>query len=87
MNYINANILLPEELVKQIQKYADGVNLYIPKLPTVKNTCSSYQAEIYKRNNEIYNEFLHGVKVTELAGKYYLSEKSIYRILGSMKKQ
>lgn len=47
MNYINANIVLPEDLVKEIQNYVNGVNLYIPKVPVVKNTCSSYQAEIY----------------------------------------
>lgn len=87
MSYINANIILPGELVKEIQQYVNGVNLYIPKLPGVKDTCSSYQLEIYKRNQEIYKMFLQGAKIPDLAGKYYLSDKSIYRILGSMKKQ
>lgn len=87
MSYINANIILPEDLVKEIQNYVNGVNLYIPKVPVVKNTFNSYQLEIYKRNQEIYKKFLQGAKVPDLAGKYYLSDKSIYRILGSMKKQ
>lgn len=87
MSYINANILLPKELIKEIQKYADGINLYIPKVPEEKHVCSSYKQEIYKRNQEIYETFLQGKKVSELAAKYYLSDKSIYRILGEMKKE
>lgn len=87
MSYINANIVLPEELIKEIQKYVNGVNLYIPKLPEKKNTRSSYKLEISKRNQEIYEAFLQGEKVSKLAAEYYLSDKSIYRILGKMKKE
>lgn len=87
MSYINANIVLPKELIKEIQKYVNGVNLYIPKVPEAQNTCSSYKLEISKRNQEIYEMFLQGEKVSKLAAKYYLSDKSIYRILGGMKKE
>lgn len=31
MNYINAAEILPENLIKEIQTYIDGVVLYIPK--------------------------------------------------------
>ena len=31
MSYIKAEKLLPKELVEQIQKYADGVCIYIPR--------------------------------------------------------
>ncbi len=87
MSYINANIVLPKELIKEIQQYVNGVNLYIPKVPKTKITYNNYQLEIYKRNQEIYEMFLQGIKVSELAVKYYLSDKSIYRILGKMKKK
>lgn len=87
MSYINANIILPKELIKEIQKYVNGVNLYIPKVHEEKNTCSSYKLELCKRNQEIYEMFLQGEKVSGLAAKYYLSDKSIYRILGRMKKK
>jgi len=87
MSYINANIILPKELIKEIQKYVNGVNLYIPKVPETKNTCSSYKLEIHRRNQEIYELFLQGEKVSKLAIKYYLSDKSIYRILGEMKRE
>ncbi|MBO5353224.1 MAG: hypothetical protein J6J42_11400 [Lachnospiraceae bacterium] len=87
MSYINATIVLPKELVKEIQKYVNGINLYIPKLPETTCSCSSYKLEISKRNQEIYEMFLRGEKVSELAAKYFLSEKSIYRILSEEKKK
>lgn len=72
---------------RKIQKYVNGVNLYIPKIPEKNNICSSYKLELYRRNQEIYELFLQGEKVSELAAKYYLSDKSIYRILNRMKKK
>ncbi len=85
MSYINANDILPMELINEIQKYVQGVNLYIPKIPEKKSD-SSYKYELYERNKEIYELFQSGKKVSELAKMYYLSDKSVYRILGQMKK-
>lgn len=87
MSYINAKSVLPKEMIEEIQKYVNGVNLYIPKVPETKSTCSSYRLELYRRNQEIYELFLQGEKVSKLAAEYYLSDKSIYRILGEMKKK
>lgn len=87
MSYINSKYVLPEEMIKEIQKYVNGVNLYIPKIPEENSNCSNYKLELYKRNQEIYNLFLQGEKVSKLAAEYYLSDKSIYRILGRMKKK
>ena len=86
MSYINANNILPMELINEIQKYVQGVNLYIPKIPEMKKTDNSYKRELYERNKEIYDLFQAGNKVSELVKMYYLSDKSIYRILGQMKK-
>lgn len=85
MGYINANDILPMELINEIQRYVQGVNLYIPKIPEKKKSDSSYKYELYERNKEIYELFQSGKKVSELAKMYYLSDKSIYRILGQMK--
>lgn len=30
MKYINANVILPEKLIKEIQKYIQGSYIYIP---------------------------------------------------------
>lgn len=86
MSYINANDILPKELINEIQKYVQGVNLYIPKIFDKKNTDSEYKKELLDRNMEIYKMFQSGNKVSELTKMYYLSDKSIYRILGKMKK-
>lgn len=86
MGYINANVILPKKLITEIQKYVQGVNLYIPKIPEKKKTDNSYKCELHERNKEIYELFQAGNKVSELAKMYYLSDKSIYRILGQMKK-
>ena len=85
MSYINANLVLPEELINEIQKYVNGINLYIPKVQQAKRACSSYRLEIRRRNREICERFSQGEKVPRLAAEYFLSEKSIYRILGGMK--
>lgn len=86
MSYINAKSVLPKEMIKEIQKYVNGVNLYIPKVSETHSICSSYKLELCRRNQEIYKLFLQGEKVSKLAAEYYLSDKSIYRILGEMKK-
>lgn len=87
MSYINASTVLPKELIREIQKYVNGINLYIPRVPQPNNACSSYRLELRRRNHEIYQLFLQGERVSELAEEYYLSDKSIYRIIGEMKRK
>lgn len=88
MSYLNAEEVLPMELVELIQKYVEGQMLYIPKRnqeKTAWGTKTGTRALLYKRNQEIYAEYLSGVKVAVLAEKYYLTEKSIQRIIRNMK--
>ena len=87
MSYINANEILPKELIDEIQKYVQGVNLYIPKIFDKKRTDSEYKKELFERDMEIYEMFQSGNTVSELAEMYYLSDKSIYRILGKIRNQ
>lgn len=86
MSYINANTILPKELIIEIQKYVHGINVYIPKIPETKKVHNEYKNELDRRNKEIYELFRGGTKVAELAKMYYLSDKSIYRIIRQMKK-
>ncbi|MBP3339712.1 MAG: hypothetical protein J6L69_09950 [Lachnospiraceae bacterium] len=53
----------------------------------MKSTCSNYKMELSERNQEIYEMFLQGEKISKLATEYFLSEKSIYRILSEMKRK
>lgn len=90
MAYQNAFELLPEEIVKEIQKYVNGTILYIPKRPTERLPWGSKTASkemLRRRNQQIYQEYLMGKSTRELAGSYYLDIKSIQRIIRTMKKQ
>ncbi|MGE7624769.1 CD3324 family protein [Viridibacillus sp. NPDC096237] len=89
MSYKRANNLLPTELVELIQKYVDGEYIYIPRKEENKKTWGTDTAtrrELDLRNSNIYNDFLSGIDTTTLAGKYYLSSKSIQRIILKEKK-
>ena len=84
MSYIKAEEILPEELVRQIQEYVDGVYIYIPRKPGTRHAWgqkTDYRAELMVRNDRIRNDYASGKSVTALSHKYHLSEKSIRRIL------
>ena len=88
MSYINAEDVLPVELIELIQKYVEGQMLYIPKRNQERiawGTKTGTRELLYKRNQKIYAEYLSGIKVVALAEKYYLTEKSIQRIIRNMK--
>ena len=38
MSYIKAEEILPEELVRKIQEYIDGVYIYIPRKPGTRHS-------------------------------------------------
>lgn len=84
MKYENAQNVLPGDIIKLLQQYVDGVYLYIPKKDSSKKSWGEYSGfkyELLKRNNEIYDRFLKGMSVKELAGIYYLTEGTIRRII------
>ena len=84
MSYIKAEEILPVELIRQIQEYADGVYIYIPRKPGTRHSWgqeTSYKAELKARNDRIRSDHAAGMGVHGLSRKYHLSEKSIRRIL------
>ena len=84
MSYIKAEEILPEELIRQIQEYADGVYIYIPRKPGTRHAWgqeTDYKAELKLRNDRIRSDYAAGTSVVALSCKYHLSEKSIRRIL------
>lgn len=88
MKYINANDVLPEELLSMIQKYYQGGYLYIPK----ENYCevkqqTEYKIELEKRNQRIYLKHLEGRTNGQLGKIYHLSESSIRRIISKEKEK
>ncbi|WMJ81583.1 CD3324 family protein [Clostridium sp. MB40-C1] len=88
MKYIKVHDVLPEEIVKIIQEYVDGEYLYIPRKNENHKSWgekSGIKSALKVRNNEIYKKYVDGTTINELAQKYYLSEKSIRRIIGQEK--
>ena len=84
MSYIKAEDILPEELIRRIQEYADGVYIYIPRKPGTRHAWgqeTNYRTELKARNDRIRSDYAAGIGVTPLSRKYHLSEKSIRRIL------
>lgn len=89
MSYIKANNILPDELVELIQEYIDGEFIYIPKKEENKKAWGSNtntKQELECRNDEIYNDYINGFKMEELTMKYFLSFKSIQRIIYEKRK-
>lgn len=84
MSYIKATHILPPELVAQIQEYVDGEYIYIPRMSGNKKAWGErtyIREELECRNRQIYQEFQSGTKKDILAQKYFLSLKSIQRII------
>ncbi|WP_053986017.1 CD3324 family protein [Niameybacter massiliensis] len=88
MKYVKAQDVLPEEILKLIQEYADGQYLYIPKKNNTHTPWgeeSGIKAALKIRNNEIYYKYIHGATINELTQEYYLSAQSIRRIINTTK--
>ena len=84
MRYIKAEEILPEALIRQIQEYADGVYIYIPRKPGTRHKWgqeTAYKAELQARNDRIRRDHDAGLGIEALSREYHLSEKSIRRIL------
>ena len=88
MGYIRAEEILPLEVIRLIQQYVDGENVYIPRKDGSRQqwgakTC--IRQEMSDRNLKIYNDYLAGHNIESIASDYYLSVKSIQRIVREMK--
>ncbi|WP_194189868.1 CD3324 family protein [Clostridium chrysemydis] len=89
MKYIKALDVLPKEVIETIQKYIDGECLYIPRKDDNTKSWgekSGIKKELKYRNIEIYKKYKKGYKVNDLAKEYFLSDKSIRRIITEEKK-
>ncbi|WP_462410089.1 CD3324 family protein [Neobacillus sp. Marseille-QA0830] len=89
MKYINANQVLPENLILEIQKYVQGETVYIPKQETEYRkwgTSSGGRQLLDGRNAAIRRSFMSGSSIRQLAEEYYLSTETIKKIVYSHKK-
>lgn len=88
MSYIKAETVLPQNIIEIIQQYIDGENIYIPKKTSNRTGWgekSGAKKELFKRDSLIYRAYLDGTRADVLAEQFFLSEKSIRRIIRKMK--
>ncbi|PJI08605.1 MULTISPECIES: CD3324 family protein [Clostridium] len=84
MSYIKGETILPNDLIKEIQKYVQGKYIYIPvELEKRKKwgENSGNRAYIQNRNKSIYNKYVNGYKIKDLAEEFFLSVESIKKIV------
>ena len=89
MKYVNANKVLPEKLIMEIQKYVQGETIYIPKPVTEYRkwgALSGGRQLLDRRNVAIKKSFISGCSIQQLADEYYLSTETIKKIVYSHKK-
>nr|WP_308625158.1 CD3324 family protein [uncultured Eisenbergiella sp.] len=84
MSYKKAADVLPEAIINLIQDYVDGEYLYIPRKEINRKAWgenTNRKKETEGRNREIYRRYREGVPVSRLSQDYYLSPKSIQKIV------
>lgn len=83
MKYRKASDILPDELLREVQKYADGEVLYIPKAKARKKWGEGSGVRVFyiQRNEEIRNRFFNKVSIEVLAEEYGLSYETVRKIV------
>jgi Mor family transcriptional regulator len=79
----NASEILPDELLKELQKYVSGETLYIPSDKDRKKWGDGSGARKFyaERNDEIRYKFFHEVSIEQLSEEYCLSTETIRKIV------
>ena len=88
MSYIKAMDVLPEELIDKVQNYIDGEYIYIPKKANNRKAWgdkTKSKEETAVRNMEIYRKYKAGTSIVSLSEFYYLSPKTIQKIIAKIK--
>ena len=84
MGYKKAICVLPDELLLAVQKYVDGEYIYIPRKAGNKKKWGerkNSRHQLFSRNRTIFEQYQCGSSVEALASQYFLSPKTIYKIL------
>ena len=90
MSYKKATEIIPDELLKELQTYVNGEYIYIPKICNTKEKWGAKtqsKAVTNLRNAEIYQNYLSGISTKDLANHYFLSQKTIQKIIANKKNE
>lgn len=87
MSYLRAEEILPKEVLELVQQYISGKTIYIPcKEKKDWGIGTNTKNILRQRNQEIYFRYKQGIAIKILAKEYFLTEKSIQRIIRDQKK-
>lgn len=83
MKYENARDILPAKLLAEVQKYAEGKVIYIPKNEKAKRwgEASGYRDKLNQRNAMICSRYSAGKSILEIAEEFYLSPETIKKLV------
>jgi len=84
MKYRNASEILPDELLKELQKYAPGELLYVPSGKDRKKWGADTGARHFyeQRNEEIrYRFFICKAPIDKICEEYCLSDETVRKII------
>ena len=83
MKYKNASDILPDKLLREIQKYASGEAIYIPRAEEKSGWGMKSGARVYyeERNEKICSRYTAGETVNTLSAAFGLSPKTIRNII------
>lgn len=84
LTYKNAKDILPEELLREIQRYTDGEAIYIPAKQEKRSAWgdrSGARRQYDERNRLIRTMYSESMSAEELADRFYLSVDSIRKII------
>ena len=83
MKYENAKDILPEALLAEVQKYAEGKLIYIPRNEKPKGwgEASGYRDRLNRRNTLICSRYSSGRSIMEIAEEFYLSPETIKKLV------
>ena len=83
MKYENARDILPAKLLEEVQQYAEGKVIYIPRTDKCRGwgEASGYRDKLNKRNALICSRYSAGQSVMELAEEFFLSPETIKKLV------
>lgn len=83
MKYINAEEVLPQNLLTEIQKHINGKLIYIPNacVPKVWGEKSGSRNYFDERNSKIRMQYQKGSSIEQLAQEYGLAYDTVRKIV------
>lgn len=86
MSYLRAEDVLPMEVLALVQKYVSGESIYVPsKEKKSWGDSTNTRVILERRNQDIIRKYKCGTTIKDLSKEYFLTEKSIQRIIRNYK--